>query len=449
MECALYVRPRSLALMTDLYELTMSAAYFTHGLTSAATFELFVRDMPPNRGYLLSCGLEQALDYLESLRFTHTDLAYLQSLPIFADVPPGFWAYLSALRFSGEVWAIPEGTPVMAEEPLLRVTAPLIEAQIIESYLLAVINFQTLIATKAARVVDAAEGRGVVDFGLRRAHSPEAGFWAARASYLGGCVGTSNVEAARVFGIPPVGTAAHSFTLAFGDEMAAFESFATTFPQNTILLIDTYDTLEGARRATRIGSRLGGVRLDSGDLANLSREVRKILDEAGCAKAKIVASNNLNEYRIAELVKSGAPIDLFGVGTEMITSYDAPALPGVYKLVAMEGDPRAKRSHGKTTLPGRKQVVRFAREDGTYVRDVMMRDTEALPPGGEPLLVPVMRDGKRIAESPSLEAIRARARAERERLPSGVRRLRDPKPYPVSISAPLRQLSEDIQSRTR
>jgi len=443
------LRPQSLALTTDLYELTMSAAYFKRGLVSEATFELFVRELPVNRGYLVACGLEQALEYLEGLRFTDQDIAYLQGLPVFSAIPDGFWSYLSDLRFTGDVEAIPEGTPVMAEEPLLVVTAPLIEAQLVETYLLSMINFQTLIATKAARVVDAAQGRGIADFGLRRAHGPEAGFWAARASYVGGCIGTSNVEAARRLGIRPIGTAAHSFTMAFDDEMAAFEAYVDAYPDHSILLVDTYDTLDGVRRAATFGNKLKGVRLDSGDLAELATQARRILDEAGCTEATIVASGDLNEYKIADLVERGAPVDLFGVGTQLVTSYDAPALGGVYKLVSIGEEPRAKHSTGKATLPGKKQVVRFQDATGTYTHDLIQRSTEPVPGGAEALLVPVMRSGGRRAPSPSLDEIRSRATDRRMRLPGGVRRLRNPDLYEVGMSAALRELSRNVRNRRR
>ena len=440
------VRPGSSALTTDLYELTMSAAFFAHGKTERATFEMFVRDLPPGRGYLLACGLEQVVDYLLSLRFSGEDIDYLRKLPVFVHTPGGFWEYLRGLRFTGELRAVPEGTPVTTQEPILQVTAPLIEAQIIESWLLAAVNHQTLIATKAARVVDAAEGRPVADFGLRRAHGTDAGFWAARASYIAGCSGTSNVDAARELGIPPLGTAAHSFTLAFGDEETAFQAFADTFPDTTILLIDTFDTLEGARRAVKFGNQLKGVRLDSGDIIELSRQVRKILDENGCPNAKIMASSNLNEYKIRDIVASGAPVDMFGVGTEMITSYDAPALAGVYKLVAIEEDgrlvPRAKRSAGKKMYPGKKQIFR---PTGLLDGDLLALDTESVPPGTVPLLETVISDGCRVQESPSLDEIRTIASKQRKRLPDKVRQLVLPTILPVTPSAELVREAERLR----
>ena len=456
------VEPQSVALTTDLYELTMSAAYYQQGMTGKATFEMFVRNMPENRGYLITAGLEHVLDYLEALRFTEDDLWYLFDLPVFTDIDEGFWDYLRALRFEGDVWAIPEGTVVTEDEPLLRVTAPLIHAQIIEAYLLSVMNFQTMIATKAARVVDAADGRGVqgrgartasgvVDFGLRRAHGTEAGFWAARACFIGGCVGTSNVDAARAFGIPPIGTAAHSFTLAFDSEERAFDAYAASFPDNVLLLIDTYDTTEGARKAARFGDKLQGVRIDSGDLLRESRKVRKILDKAGCEHAKIVASSNLNEYKIEALVKKGAPIDLFGVGTEMITSADAPALPGVYKLVSIERDgvnePCAKQSEGKAMYPGAKQVYRVTK-DGLFSHDLLATDTEAAPEGAVPLLEKVMEGGSRIGRKPHLDIIRDRAMKQRQQLAPNITRLSSPHVYPVEATEELERLARQTAAKT-
>ncbi len=442
----------SCALTTDLYELTMALAYFRRGMTGPAVFELFVRELPADRGFLVSCGLETALEYLSELRFTGEDIDYLRNLSTFSRADDAFWNYLSEFRFTGDVKAVPEGVPVMPQEPFLQVRAPLIEAQIVESYLLATINHQTMVATKAARVVDAAQGRGVADFGLRRAHGVEAGFWAARASYVGGCTGTSNVEAARELGIRPVGTAAHAYTLAFGDEEEAFAHYVDTFPENAVLLIDTYDTIEGARRAAAFGKRLAGVRLDSGDLAALSKQVRRILDEAGCEAATIVASGDLNEFKIARLLESDAPIDMFGVGTELTTSRDAPALPGVYKLVAIEEEgktvPRAKRSTGKAMLPGAKAVYRRRGGDGAYLGDLIGREGEPPPEHMEPLLEPVMVRGKINVELPSLDEIRERATIERRRLPEGVRRIESPDTYPVSLSAGLTELADEVELAT-
>lgn len=437
-----------LGAVTDLYQLTMSAAYFENGLNETAVFELFVRRLPAERGYLVAAGLEQALHYLAHFRFAPGDVDYLREHPAFRRVSAGFFEHLSKLRFTGDVDAIPEGTPVFENEPILRVTAPMIEAQIVESFLLSMVNFQTLIATKAARVVHAAKGRGVFDFGLRRTHGPGAAMLATRASMIGGCTGTSNVRAARELGVPAVGTMAHAWVMAHADEAKAFEEFARLFP-NPILLIDTYDTLEGARKAMRIPG-VSGVRLDSGDLAALSREVRRILDQAGRADCKIVASGDLNEYKIADLLAAGAPVDLLGVGTEMVTSRDAPALGGVYKLVEQtvggQRVGRMKKSAEKATYPGSKQVWRRL-ERGTYRDDVIAAADEKAE--GEPLLVPVMREGRLSAELPALETIRRRTLEELGRLPEGVLRLTRPERYPVRFSDRLESERKRLEAMGR
>src|SRR5262247_2835942 len=311
-------------LATDLYQLTMAAAYHASGRRERASFELFTRKLPEGRSYLIVAGLEQALDYLRGLSFSDGEIEYLRGLPAFESVSAEFFDYLRDFRFTGEVWAMPEGTVAFAGEPLARVTAPLIEAQIVETYLLSTINFQTLIATKASRIVEAAEGRGIIEFGARRCHGFGAALYAARAAFIGGCVGTSNVEAGRLFELPVYGTAAHSFVMAFDSEREAFHAYHEVFPESTVLLLDTYDTLNAAHLATEFGPELRGVRLDSGDLAELSKRVRSILDEAGMRRTKIFASGDLNEFKIAELIAAGAPIDLFGVGTDLSTSRDAP-----------------------------------------------------------------------------------------------------------------------------
>jgi nicotinate phosphoribosyltransferase len=440
-------------LLTDLYELTMAAAYFEGGFRAHASFELFVRTLPRDRGYLLAAGLDQALAYLEQLQFHSEDIDYLRHHPMFAHVSEAFFDYLRAFRFTGEVWAVPEGTPVFAEEPLLRVTAPVIEAQIVETYLLATVTFQTMIATKAARLMEASQGRDVVDFGTRRAHGPEAGVLAARAAYIGGCLGTSNIEAGMRFDIPTFGTVAHSFIMAHRDEAEAFRQFACLFPDNTVLLVDTYDTLRAIDKAIQLGCPLKGVRLDSGNLAELARQVRQRLDAAGLREAKIYASGDLDEFAITRLLAQHAPVDVFAVGTALVTSKDAPALGGVYKLVeVMEnlGESRnlprltAKFSADKATYPGRKQVFRFTGADGCYEHDVLGCADEEHP-GSERLLECVMRDGKRTAPSPALSAIRERVRHTMPRLASTVRELRNPMPYPVRVSRML----EDLLARVR
>ncbi len=425
------------ALVTDLYQLTMAAAYHRHAMSGRASFELFVRRLPARRGFLVAAGLEQAVHYLEHLRFAPRDLDYLRSLPGLRSQPAAFFDALASLKFTGDLEAVPEGTAVFPNEPILRVTAPLIEAQIVETFLLAAVNFQTLIATKAARVAGAAQGRPCYDFGLRRAHGPGAGHLAARASFIGGCAGTSNVWAARELGIPCVGTMAHAWVMAHAEEAEAFRRFAAVFPDGTTLLIDTYDTLAGARLAAAIPG-VAAVRLDSGDLLALSKEVRRILDAAGARPVKIVASGDLNEYKIASLLAAGAPIDAFGVGTELVTSADAPALGGVYKLVAQEVGgqwvDRAKDSPDKATYPGRKQVYRRF-DGGSYRGDTIGSAEESLP--GEALLAPVMRGGRRLCDPPDLRAVQERARQDVSRLPSGVRSTGEPVKYPVAFSETL------------
>jgi nicotinate phosphoribosyltransferase len=349
-------------LITDLYQLTMAAAYYDNNVDISGTFELFVRNLPESRSYLIVAGLEHAVQYLLALKFHDEEIEYLRSLDTFKTASAAFWRYLHDFHFTGDVWAVPEGTVIFADEPMLRLRAPIIEAQIVETFLLSAMNFQTMVASKAARVVQSACGKPVVDFGTRRAHGPEAGILAARASYIGGCIGTSNVEAGFSFGIPVFGTAAHSFTMAFDNEEDSFQSYYRVFPESTTLLIDTYDTIKGAKKACTLGSGLKGVRLDSGDILTLSKKVRTILDEAGLREVKIVASGDLNEYKIDNLLQNGAPIDIFGVGTEMVTSKDAPALGGIYKLVECERNGvityKSKFSDEKVTYPGSKQLLR-------------------------------------------------------------------------------------------
>jgi len=444
-------------LMTDLYELTMAAAYFDGDFRASASFELFVRTLPPERGYLLAAGLEQALDHLEQLHFRREEIEYLRRHPMFQHVSAEFFDYLGRFRFTGEVWAMPEGTPVFGGEPILRVTGPIIEAQIVETYLLAVITFQTMIATKAARLVEASQGRAVVDFGSRRAHGPEAGVLAARAAYLGGCIGTSNVEAGLRFGVPTYGTVAHSFVMAHIDEQRAFRDFARLFPENVILLIDTYDSLRALEKIIQIGSRPKGVRLDSGDLAELSRQVRRRLDDAGLRDTKIYVSGDLDEFAITRLLAQKAPVDVFAVGTALVTSKDAPALGGVYKLVEVCQEqaghrralPRytAKFSADKFTYPGTKQVFRFAGDGGCYDHDVLARAGEQYP-SGEPLLELVMKDGRRTCPATALAAIRERVRRISPNLPATVRELRNAEHFPVRVSAALEDLLAEVREET-
>jgi nicotinate phosphoribosyltransferase len=431
---------RQLGLATDLYQLTMAAAYYANRRNERATFELFIRRLPPERSYLLIAGLEQALDYLRNLSFSPAEIEYLRGLPVFGQVKEEFFDYLRGFNFTGEVWAIPEGAIAFAGEPLLRVNAPLIEAQIIETFLLATINFQTSIATKAARIVESAQGRGIIEFGARRCHGFGAAIYAARAAVIGGCIGTSNVEAGRMFDIPVYGTAAHSFVMAFDREIDAFRAYYEVFPQSTTLLLDTYDTIAAAHLATKFGPQLRGVRLDSGDMIELSKQVRAILDGAGMQETKILASGDLDEYKITKMLEAGAPIDQFGVGTELSTSRDAPALGGVYKLVEIEEaesiKPKMKLSRDKATYPSRKQVRRLLTGDGMFGGDIIGLAHE-LNEEGEPLLIPVMQNGKIINSLPRLMEIQDYAKGQLARLPSQFKKIENADVYPVRYSAEL------------
>jgi nicotinate phosphoribosyltransferase len=437
------------ALLTDLYELTMAAAYFDGGFRADASFELFIRSLPAERSYLVAAGLEQCLDYLERVRFQTAEIEYLRQLPVFRHISQEFFEYLRGFRFTGEVWAVSEGTPVFADEPLVRVTAPIIEAQVVETFLLATMTFQTMIASKAARIVEAAQGRDVIEFGTRRAHGPEAGTLAARAAYIGGCAGTSNVEAGQQFGIPVFGTLAHSFVMAYEHEEEAFRRFQQLFAEHSVLLVDTYDTLAAIHKIVNAGLRPSAVRLDSGDLYELSRDVRQQLDAAGLKDTRIFATSDLDEYVISELLARGAHVDAFGVGTSLATSKDSPSLAGVYKLVDVYSDQgpsyRAKLSGGKVSYPGCKQVFRGSTQKGTYDGDFVTSCDEHHP--GDPLLLQVMRDGKRISPSPRLHDVREYAKQELAKLPAGNRRLHNPAKYSVQFSHKLKGLLDEVRSR--
>ena len=424
------------ALSTDLYELTMVGGYFAAGLSGRATFDLFVRQLPPTRNYLIASGLEQALDFLESLRFTAEEIQFLRTVPALAKLPSAFFdEYLPQFRFTGDVWAIEEGTPVFADEPIMRVTAPLPEAQLVETALIAETMFPTSVASRAARVVTAAAGRPVMEFGARRAHGIDAGIRAARAAYIAGFSSTSIVEAGKRFGIPLSGTMAHSWVMAFAEEATAFRTYADLFG-DAVLILDTYDAVAAARTVAASGLRPKAVRIDSGDLVNTSREVRRIFDQNGLVDTTIVASGDLDEMRIAEIVAAGAPIDGFGVGTAVSTSSDAPALSGVYKLAAIERNgrfvPVLKKSPGKRTYPGCKQVWRVMR-DGIAVEDVLGLEGTEPPADAQPLLREVMKSGVRLSR-PSLNEIRDRCRQQLATLPRDLTQLIDGKKYPVRIT---------------
>jgi len=437
------------SLLTDLYELNMAQAYLDHSKTGTSVFEFFVRKISVNRGFLIAAGLEQALDFLETLQFTSEELEWLAETGRFGK---GLLDYLSALRFTGDVHAMPEGTIFFPDEPILRVTASLPEAQLVEARLINILHFQSLIASKAARQVLLAPGKMLVDFGFRRAHGAEAGLMAARASYIAGFAGTATVIAGKLFGIPLYGTMAHSFIEAFDDEAAAFLAFAQSRPNNLVLLIDTYDTEAAARKVVALSKRLhaegiavSAVRLDSGDLIQLSKAVRRILDGGGLTGANIFASGGIDEDELVRFREHGAPIDGFGIGTSLTTSFDLPALDCAYKLQEYDGLPRRKHSSGKATLPGRKQVWRHYGPDGRMSGDVLTVEGDDQP--GEPLLKPVMKAGRRIAPAPTLAEIRERAARQLEKLPEPLRSL-DPKAsYPVTIAEPLLRLTEETDRR--
>ncbi len=437
------------ALLVDLYELTMAAGYFEHAVNCQATFELFVRNLPAERAYLLAAGIEDSIEYLKNLRFSKEDIQFLKTLPNFRGVSKNFFDYLRTFRFTGEVHGVREGTLIFAGEPILQVTAPVAEAQIAETYLLSVINFETLVASKAARVVHAAEGRPVLEFGTRRAQGPEAGLRAARAAYVGGCAATSNVEAGRLYGIPVAGTAAHSWTQVFPTERESFQALLDVFPETGVLLIDTYDVLRGAQTAATLGRTFPAIRLDSGDLLEKSRQVRRILDDNGHKNVRIIASGDLNEYRIERLVKAGAPIDSFGVGTDLATSRDVPALSVVYKLVETERQGRveykAKFSEEKVYLPGRKQVFRFMK-DGWYHHDIIARARETYP-GTSPLLEPLMQGGRPLARPRTSRQIRAQALANLKQLPEAYQALCNAPQYPVEYSEALKRLLDEFRNQ--
>ncbi|HTE77948.1 MAG TPA: nicotinate phosphoribosyltransferase [Xanthobacteraceae bacterium] len=445
-------------LLTDLYQINMIQAYLDHGDTDMAVFELFVRSLPARRGFLLAAGLHQALDFLENLRFSSAEIEWLKSTGRFNN---NLLEYLGDSRFTGEVHAMAEGTAFFADEPILRVTAPLPQAQLVESRLINILHFQSLVAAKAARCVLAAPGKLLVDFGMRRAHGAEAGLLAARASYLAGFAGTATVMAGREFGIPLYGTMAHSFIEAQGDETAAFEIFARARPDNVVLLLDTYDTDAAARKVVALAPRLKasgiairGVRLDSGDLVALAKSVRAILDRGGLQEVTIFASGGLDEDALATFAKVHAPIDGFGIGTSLTTSSDVPAIDFVYKLQEYAGAPRRKRSEKKATWPGRKQVWRRYGADGRMVGDRISLDRASSSiaansgsGGDEPLVHCVMRNGRRLAPSPSLDEIRLRAKRELERLPDKLRRLEPSASYPVEVGEDLIKLAEQVDSR--
>ena len=435
------------ALLLDLYELTMAEAYLQYRSATLATFDLFVRRLPANRSYLLFAGLSDILAYIRGLRFTGEDIRYLKSLKFFSSA---FLDYLSDFRFTGDVWAMPEGTVFFPLEPVVRVTAPVIQAQIIESFILNTVNLQTMIASKAARVVHAACGAPVYDFSMRRTHGQDAAIKAARSSYIAGCAGTATVEAGRLYGIPVAGTMAHSFVMSFKHELDSFLAYAQTFPGRSILLVDTYNTAKGVEHAVTIGLYLkekgfdlAGIRLDSGNIVSLSKKARRLLDDAGLRRTGIVASGDLDEFKIARLIQEGACVNSFGVGTNMGTSIDAPSLDVIYKISEITDDagkflPTMKLSSGKVTYPGRKQIFRLQDKKGRFTGDILGLQGERLP--GAPLLKKVIAQGTMVASLPSLAQTRLCAEKSLARFSPGMLDVRSRYRYPVTISPRLARL---------
>ena len=444
------VNEHDLALFTDLYELTMCASYFDNNVHDVGTFELFVRDFPPNRSYFIAAGLEDALNYLENLKFNEAQIQFLKSKRLFKDA---FLEYLRDFEFTGDVFAMTEGTVFFPNEPVLSVTAPLIEAQIAETYLLNAINLQTTIATKASRVVHAAQQKPIVDFSLRRTHGIDAGMKVARASFIAGCIGTSNVLAGMKYNIPIYGTMAHSFVMAFENEEKSFEAYAKTFPDTSTFLVDTYDTIKGiekaiivAKRMEKQGHKLKAIRLDSGNLTALSKLARKILDRNNLKYVDIFASGNLDEYKVKELLEKGALIDAFGVGTSMGVSKDAPYCDVVYKLVEVKNHgrhlPTMKLSKGKVTLPGKKQVYRVSGRNGKYTKDILALRDENVK--GEKLLVKVMEKRKVIYKFPTLEQIRKKTIENLSNLPVKYKKLKNSANFMIENSPDLKTLTAEL-----
>jgi nicotinate phosphoribosyltransferase len=443
------MNPSSSALLTDLYQMNMIQAYLDHDETKTAVFEFFVRKLPARRGFLIAAGLEQAIQFLENMRFSREEIEWLASTRRFEK---SLLDRLSDFRFTGDVHAVREGRVFFANEPILRITAPMPQAQLLETRLINLLHFQTLIASKAARMVLVAPGKLLVDFGLRRAHGAEAGLMAARASYIAGFAGTATMLAEKMYGIPTYGTMAHSFVEAYDTETAAFESFAHSRPQNLTLLIDTYDTEAAARKVVALAPQLAAadikisaVRLDSGDLIPLARNVRRILDDGGLSHVSIFASGGLDEDYVAEIVHAAAPIDGFGIGTSLTTSSDVPALDCAYKLQEYAGLPRRKRSSGKATWPGRKQVWRRYGPDGRLAGDTLSTESDSHP--GEQLIEPIMRDGLRLRPAPTLAEIRAQAKNDLERLPEPLRELEPDMTYSVEVADTLVKLAAEVDRR--
>ena len=448
-----FINNNNMILATDFYQLTMGAAYYQYNLENEvneednrATFELFIRKFPRNRNYMIYAGLEQVVYYLLNARFSETIIEFLRQKPVFKNIDSSFFdVYLPNFKFDVDVWSMKEGNFFFPNEPVLRVQGPLFNAQIAETYLLNVINFQTLVASKASRIRTVAGNKVLLEFGTRRSHSPLAGVYAARASYIAGFNGTSNVIADLEFGINSTGTMAHSFVQKFKNEADSFDSYYKIYGEDSILLIDTYDTEKGAQKACKYGNTIRGVRIDSGDLIDHARKVRKILDQNGCDKVLIVASSDLNEYKIKEIIDKKAPIDAFGVGTELTTSRDDPTISGVYKLMEYNNEPRIKISEGKVTYPGIKQVYRSYNKDDKLEEDLLSLDDEPIPVNSEPLLIPIIKKGKLVTILPKLDEIRDFYLENIRNLPETYKNLEQKEKFKLRVSEKLEQITQKLK----
>lgn len=450
-----FVTDDNMILSTDFYQLTMSAAYFQYNLENnikeendIATFELFVRKFPKNRNYLIFAGLEQVVQYLLNARFTDTTINFLRKKPVFKNIDNSFFdEYLPNFRFKLDLWAMEEGNFFFPNEPIIRIQGPMIQAQLVETFILNVINFQSLVASKASRISNIAPNKLLLEFGTRRSHSPLAGIYAARASYIAGFNSTSNVIADIELGINSTGTMAHSFVQKFDKEIESFNTYFKIYDENSIFLIDTYDTEKGAEKSSQFGNEIKGVRIDSGDLIEHSKKVRKILDKQGCEKVLIVASSDLNEYKIKEIIDKNAPIDAFGVGTELATSRDDPTISGVYKLIEYNSIPKIKISEDKVTYPGIKQVYRFYDKDGLFKHDLLALDNEPAPPNSKPLLEPILKGGKLISDLPELNEIQLFYRENIRELPETYKNLEKIQINSLKISEKLRKLTDLLKEK--
>jgi len=450
-----YIDDFNMILATDFYQLTMSAAYYQYNLENninindeKATFELFIRQYPKNRNYLIFAGLEQAVYYLLNARFTERTIEFLRKKEVFKNIDSSFYdVYLPNFKFNLNVWSMKEGDYFFPNEPIMRIQGPMIHAQLAETFLLNVINYQTLVASKASRVRNIAPNKILLEFGTRRSHSPLAGVYAARGSYIAGFDGTSNVMADLELGINSTGTMAHSFVQRFDNEIESFNTYYNIYKENSIFLIDTYDTEEGARKSCKFDNKIRGVRIDSGNLIDHAKKVRNILDKEGCDKVLIVASSDLNEYKIKQILDNKAPIDAFGIGTELATSRDDPTISGVYKLIEYNEIPKIKVSEEKLTYPGIKQINRIFDKSGMFKEDILRLDEEPEVPNSKPLLIPIMRDGKLIYELPKIDEIRQYYLKNMENLPKGYKVLKENHLFKLKISQKLESLTESLKGK--